>query len=725
MIARIEAALFGLNINEEVAPVTLLVGQNQSGKSTRLGLADLVIRGGSAGVYPVLGRPKGPWSASVVLNGRRYTRAGKDGLANGCRIDGVKVAVRDFDAEIQAKAGAAGVWRLREFSEATPSARLDWIVGTLFEGADTSGLASAVEEALTGLGDLRAALQIGAAPWTPEAVQQLRRALADELTRRGLTPDLAPRGPRFKEAPLPDTPSERAVGHALVDTLATVLKLAAQLRRADAKSAEAEAERLAQRIAARGELPAGTVASNRAAAEALQTEINQLLERRQQDYADLRRRESAEQAVVDATTGLQQALAAAPRSAADVRAALLLAQAEHSAALTALETARHRAEELEREVKQASDRATATADTEAAALVAEAGRAEVERVGAEVAELLGAVEAALLDLRSLIEAGRLRAAVLERPSMAALLDAAASVRARVAEPAPPVVAAVEDKAATEAAQAKAALLEARARSSAQAREVMQLTGAEAGKRATMDALGRELQELDASAVAQRANVEACQQRLRLAQEALNRVPVVAGLELSDAVIDSKTADRAALIAAADRLSDVAGDQVALESARADAQRLQAELDVVIKVRDAITAAKAWWLTTQLDGALEPARRITQAVLGLDVDIKTSDEGAHIVLGDVDLDTVQGDQLRSPQIVALAALRVAMLARLDGLRALFVDDLESIDEGRRAKFLAALAAEVRAGTIHQVMGASVDALPALDGDDVRVVTLFRS
>ena len=726
MISCIEAALFGLTINESVAPVTLLVGQNQSGKSTRLGIADLVIRGGTAGVYPVIGRPKGPWSATIVLGGRRYTRAGKDGLANACRIDGVKVAVRDFDAEIQAKAGAAGVWRLRDFTEAQPAARLDWVIGTLFEGADTSGLAAAIEEALAGLGDLRAALRIGTAPWTPEAVQDLRRALADELTRLGLTPELAPRGPRFKEAPLPDAPSERAVGHALADTLATVLKLAAQVRRASAKSAEAEAERLTQRIAALGDLPPGTVASNRATAEALQAETDQLREKRQQDYADLRRREAAEQAVVDATTALQQARAATTRSADDVRTALQDAQREHSAALTAEEEARALLADLEREVRAARARVDETqAAANTASAVAEA-RQEVERASEGVIELLGAVEAALADLSELIAAGRLGAGLMARPSMATLAAAAASTKARVTvEPtADPVEAGAVDLSA-EAAKARAAYEAVLGKRRAAEEALTAKTTKQATKRAEMDALGRELQGLTTTAAAQRANVVACEERLAQAQAALNRVPIVAGLDATDALIEVKVAERADCIAAADRLSDVAGLQTTLETARADAQRLQGELDVIAKVREAITAAKSWWLATQIDGALEPARRITQAVLGLDVDVTTSEDGAHIMLGDVDLDAVQGDQLRSPQIVALAALRVAMLARLDGLRALFVDDLESIDADRRGRFIEALAAEVRAGTIHQVMGASVDALGAIAGDDVRVVVLTRS
>lgn len=726
MITRVEAALFGLIINEEVTPVTLLVGQNQSGKSTRLGIADLVIRGGSSGVYPVLGRPKGPWSATITLGGRRYTRAGKDGLANACKIDGVKVAVRDFDADIQSKAGAAGVWRLREFTEAAPSARLDWVVGTLFEGADTSGLATALEEALTGLGELRAALSIGAAPWTPAAVQDLRRALADELTRRGLTPDLAPRGPRFKEAPLPDAPSERAVGHALADTLATVLKLAAQVRRADAKQAEAEAERLTQRIAAQGELPAGSVASNRAFAEERQAEADQLRAKLQQDRTDLARREAGEKAVVDATEALRQARAATARSSEDVRAALQEAQVAHSKALTATEEAQAAVKALELEVKAAKERADQAHAAANAASNAADVRQQIEQASEDVLELLGSVEAALADLAELVSAGRLGAALLSRPSIASLTAAAATARARVTvEPAVEAAAAEGPDLATEARKADAAYQAVISKLRAAQEALVARKTNEALKRTEMDALGRELQGIDATAAAQRANVAACEQRLDLARNALTRLPVVSGLDLTEAMIELKLSERAEAIAAADRLSDVAGLQTTLETARADAQRLQAELDVVTKVRDGITAAKAWWLARQLDGALEPARRITQAVLGLDVDIATAEDGARIVLGDVDLDTVQGDQLRSPQIVALAALRVAMLARLDGLRALFVDDLESIDEDRRAKFLAALAAEVRAGTIHQVMGASVDALPALAGDDVRVVTLSRS
>lgn len=723
MITRLEAALFGLNIDEKVAPVTLMVGENQSGKSTRLGVADLVIRGGSAGVYPVLGRPKGPWSATITLNGKAYTRAGKDGTANNCKIDGVKVAVRDFDAEVQGKAGAAGIWRLRDFAAASPTARLNWLVDTLFEGADTSDLAVALEGALEGLGELRAALQIGAAPWTPAAVQDLRRALADELLRRGLTPDLAPRGPRFKDAPLPAEPSERAVGHALADVLATVLKLAAQLRRAEVKSAESEAERLAQRITARGELPAGTVASNRAQAEALQVELNQLLERRQQDYADLRRREALEAGVVEAQTALTQARAATTRSAVEVRAAVQDAQREHAAALKAMEDAVAELCKLDAEVSSARERAAKAAEAGAVASVAAASRQEVQRIGEEVGELLGAVEAALADLRSLIDAGRLRASVLERPSMAALIGAAQNVSSRISVA--PVAAEAEPEGPTEAQLAKAALQAVTERRDGKSRELASLTSAEAQKRGAMDALGRELQALDTTSAAQRANVTACEERLRLARQALDSVPVVAGLELTDAMIDTKNAERAKLIEAADRLSDVASDRVALEAARQDAQRLQAELDAVIATRDAITAAKSQWLESKIAGSLAPAHRITVAVLGEMVNVVTSEEGAHIMLGNVDLDAVQGDQLRSPQMIALAALRVAMLANLSGLRALFVDDLESIDAPRRAKFVQALVDEVRRGTIDQVMGASVHAIDTPDGDDVRAVRLTRS
>jgi hypothetical protein len=307
--------------------------------------------------------------------------------------------------------------------------------------------------------------------------------------------------------------------------------------------------------------------------------------------------------------------------------------------------------------------------------------------------------------------------------MVGLISAAETVRARIGQPQPEVSG--EAQGPSESDRARATLATITGRRDAKAREVSALTTAQAAKRGTMDALGRELQELDRTSTAQRAAVTACEERLRLAQSALNGLPVVGGLDLIDALIDSKQADRRRLIEAADKLSDVEGDRVALESARADAQRLQAELDTVIATRDAITAAKSQWLASKISGSLAPARRITTAVLGAEVSVTTDDDGAHILLGDIDLDTVQGDQLRSPRIVALAALRVAMLSNLEGLRALFVDDLECIDEERRSRFIEALAAEVRCGTIHQVMGASVDALVTPLGDDVCAVRLTRS
>jgi hypothetical protein len=67
--------------------------------------------------------------------------------------------------------------------------------------------------------------------------------------------------------------------------------------------------------------------------------------------------------------------------------------------------------------------------------------------------------------------------------------------------------------------------------------------------------------------------------------------------------------------------------------------------------------------------------------------------------------------------------------MPGLRALFVDDLEAIDAGRRALFLQAVAAEVRNGTIDQMVGAVADISAAvtrgmIEGDDVRVIELSR-
>jgi hypothetical protein len=729
-ITHITGQLFGRSFVAELAAITLLVGPNQSGKSTSLGVPDLVIRGGSAGVYPVLGRPSGAWSATITLNGKAYTRGGRDGTANACRIDGVKVAVRDLDAAVSAAAGSAGVWRLSELTSASPAQRLSWLVGTLLAGADTAPLAAAIETALGALGPLREALGIPAGPWTPEQVQALRERLTAQLEREGLNAKLEPRSGRSKPEPLPPVPTDRQVGQALGEILSVVLRLAARTRRAAAKQAAGEVERLEARVAALGEQPPGTVASQRERAEALQAEVDALKERRVQQEEDLRRRESAERGVVEASDLLNQARVAAGRTPEALQDAIDQANQAWATAKEAADDAERAVAAAEKAVVAAQAHlASVSEDLNASSLIAE--RHELAKAAAASGDSVAAASAAVVDdLEGLVSRGGLSPRFLERPSIQALTAAVADYRAARASAAE-LTGLVSDLAPLREARtvAQADLRTAQATHERGQRTLGDLRAKMQGHNARLQGLVAEQREIREQAVNRHNFVQRCERSLIDARQRLGSLPVVAGLDLLDATIAAKQAERAEAIAAADRLSDAASEVARLESARADRLAAQTALDTIEAVVDAITAATAGWLSAELAGALEPATRITRAVLGQPVAITTSDDGAHIMLGDVDLDAVQGDQLRSPQIVALAALRVAVLSRMPGLRALFVDDLEAIDAGRRALFLQAVAVEVRNGTIDQMVGAVADISAAvtrgmIEGDDVRVIELSR-
>lgn len=115
------------NHDLDISPVTLFVGENESGKTTILGLPSLVLDGDSAGVFPVLGKsPSHRWSASLRFD-TGLTIERRMGRSHEVRIDGETVPVREAKAAILEAVGSARSFELSDMMSLSPSKRQEWL----------------------------------------------------------------------------------------------------------------------------------------------------------------------------------------------------------------------------------------------------------------------------------------------------------------------------------------------------------------------------------------------------------------------------------------------------------------------------------------------------------------------------------------------------------------------------------------------------------------------
>ena len=131
-------ALHGrLAFHETIAPVTLILGDNGQGKSTLLGIPELVLAGPTGARFPVLGEsPNYAWSAEVGFDtlpagAARWMREG----SHGASFRGVAGKLKDVQQRIDQAIGRAATWSLADFLGMTPAKRQAFLEAEVLAGA--------------------------------------------------------------------------------------------------------------------------------------------------------------------------------------------------------------------------------------------------------------------------------------------------------------------------------------------------------------------------------------------------------------------------------------------------------------------------------------------------------------------------------------------------------------------------------------------------------------
>lgn len=702
------ADLFGrLSFEHVLGRCHAFTGPNEAGKSTRLGIPDLVTNGGRNGVFPVVGRPTSGFRAWMALehdSGRVTLERGWDGRATVCRIDGVKVGVRDFDARCAELVGSAGVWRLSDLTSLSPSDRLGWIERELMAGGEAIGpwftealveaIGNAKSWALPELEDVSPG-----APATADDVQRLRRGTRDLLAEHDLTEALRPRGKRYKVPPMPKPPADGALARTLVVEAGARVRLMKRIARQALDAAKGAVKRATDAGRVEG-LPAGTVAEWRDKAERIARDI--AASERELAEADAAHvaREGVQESLDAAQKELDRLRSRHPSQEYDASRQELATLTEVAAQLGA--TAAAKRTELE-----AAARALAELEAEVDAAVegmvvveAKTSAAQASRDSDHAARAAGSITSLFYLLTE--SYGAVPDNVRADPRFTRALE----VREEL-QPDPERIAKLEADTAT----ANDRLEAAKMRRDAARRRHAAAVEAEAGARQANDAKRREIKRRNEDSARIRARVDrydedvaAARQRVAGIRHKLDGMPTGANGGLLEEQIGEMQRLHNEAVANADTLSDYTQARASLERARSDRNMWDARHKACAAMADALDNLLGRVLEKQLGPVLSPASSITQAVLERDLSLSLSDGGASFLLGKVDLDGVKGDQLRSPRIVALSALRVAVLRSMPGLRVLAVDDLEAITTQRRTAFLEALVREVDAGHLSQAMGA---------------------
>jgi energy-coupling factor transporter ATP-binding protein EcfA2 len=122
----------------KVGPVTLLTGANGRGKSTRLGIPELVLTPTVQGAYPVLGATDYDWSATLRFDDAtmvaRFVRAGKPGVA----INGIPVGVKEAAKRLPEAVGASATLSIGAFLALPARERMTWLQEHVLHGAGWS-----------------------------------------------------------------------------------------------------------------------------------------------------------------------------------------------------------------------------------------------------------------------------------------------------------------------------------------------------------------------------------------------------------------------------------------------------------------------------------------------------------------------------------------------------------------------------------------------------------
>lgn len=156
-----------LTYDVEVGPVTVILGANEAGKSTLLGVPALVLDGPKRGNYPVLGQsPSYSWFAAVAFDDGTVVTRQMTGGTHGATFNGDAAGITVVQQRIERLIGEGGTWSLSAFMALSSAKQLDALEERVLVGAGWTR-ERALEELAPHLPTLRARLYL-ADDWVPE-----------------------------------------------------------------------------------------------------------------------------------------------------------------------------------------------------------------------------------------------------------------------------------------------------------------------------------------------------------------------------------------------------------------------------------------------------------------------------------------------------------------------------------------------------------------------------
>lgn len=680
-------SLFGrLSLSADLEPVTVVVGDNGSGKSSTIGIPRLALNGPTGARFPLLGEsPAYDWETTASFDGGLTVGRWMRGGSHKASFRGIGGTLKEVQSRIDGSLGRAATWSIDAFLSLSPSKRQEWLEVEVLRGAGWES--KRVWEALDAAGAGKAALEEVLTGGVVEPPDDSGRVLLTSVLAalreadRTANADALRLGAVVKNDDLEATKAKGPGG--------TVVGWRTRVTELDAKIGEARERRgvIVGKEAARDDLLNSQTTTEAELTQHLATDWEERVRTRAEEL-----RTAAEK-----LTGAHAAGAAARTEHERATAARAELQTLHDAAVAGAAEARARVPKRtipgelglddlthkERPVVVVDRRTGAMhtdsvwRDTDGTTILSDMDEIHVERH-------------ALFDLRSLTAlAPSIEAAILKAKSP--VLDLAPLAEAaRVAEE-------ERDGLSTRLEAAKRA-------AKAASRKV------DEAKDAYRAAIGVESSAKEALRMAEETRTTAGDREaaLRARLEALATeigVSLAGQIEALDEEIASVKEERDEAQRNADTLSDMAGAVAKREENRVNLQRAQNRRTRARELIGPVEATLSGMLGELVSPLEEPVSRITRAVLGADFRVELTGGATFWLVWPDRRAPIEAS--KSEHAVAMMALRCAVQQSLGGWRHLVLDDMENLVASRRTRFVEAMLDEVREGRLDNFIGACVE------------------
>jgi len=677
-------------------PILLIIGPNEAGKSTLLGVPGICIHGPRGAQWPVLGKSPGyDFHASVSLtddDGRtQVIGRGMDRGSQYLSINGRPGTLKNVQARVSATVGQATTFDVRAFLGMTPARRLTWMENEILEGSGWTRERIVSELATTEITDIECKPNT---EWATTLLDTMR--VAGGEAEKSLPPEV--------------------VAMVVRTALVSAIEKAGDISR----EADATAKRLNRALeqgakdADSAALQHGTIPQWRETLAELQKERGGLLEKKGKiDGAAEVHRTAVKTAELHtkATAQSVEAIATAETELATAERQLATAQLQSKGS-------GDDHEQLAAEARTAIDKHSATQEemTTARDALTDAGKLVADLGGQQKA--VKPLAEIVADMRFVLETLSLRGASLspaevrvrewiDKHNPARIHSAYSAAQATEQDASKALT--VAQRAEAVAAADKKLATDALATNEQKRRDYdgqnTRATRAVETATARLERHRVTLKELETGSV---AVAEAAAQLPGSADEGLDDAlaGVGASIEEAEAAITALNDTQLAKALRMERTSA----KTASETKRTNARELIKALRSVLETLLAETTAPL----------VDAVSRVTLAAMGCRAYVE--------VVGGFDIGCVRDDDTRIPwatcsesqQLVLVLALAVAVKAKLGGWRWLAVDGLECMDEARRGSFVIAMHEAIQREELDTFIGACVeDGWEPMHGQVVRL------